>query len=460
MLDNLSKSFQDVLSKFRRTGKLTEVDIKEGTREVRRALLEADVHFKVAKDFAKNIGDQLLEQTKLDGVSGGQQVVAAFHKQLTDLMSHELPELPKNPGHPMVLLLAGLQGAGKTTTAAKLALHMRKTQNRKVLMAACDLQRPGAVEQLQTLGKQLEIDVYAEDPQNSTPEKVATNALKHAKKGGYDALIVDSAGRLHVDEDLMGEIKRVSDAVEPDGTYLVLDSMTGQDAVESAQTFAATLDLYGLILTKIDGDTRGGAALSVTQITGKPICFLGVGEKPSEFEKFDAERIAGRILDMGDIVGLVETAQGAFDEKEAEVDYTRMMQGKFTMQDLLDQFKMMKKMGSMKKLLGMMPGMGKMSGLLDQVDDSQFTRMEAIILSMTPSERLHPETIDGKRRRRIASGSGVQVSDVNRLYKSYQQMKKQMQMMKKMMGGGKSKQRLLNQLSSSGKLPNMPGYNK
>jgi signal recognition particle subunit SRP54 len=258
----------------------------------------------------------------------------------------------------------------------------------------------------------------------------------------------------------MGEIKGVSGAVKPDGTYLVLDSMTGQDAVESAQTFAAALDLYGLILTKIDGDTRGGAALSVTQITGKPICFLGVGEKPSEFEKFDAERIAGRILDMGDIVGLVETAQEAFDEKEAEVDYTRMMQGKFTMQDLLDQFKMMKKMGSMKKLLGMMPGMGKMSGLLDQVDDSQFTRMEAIILSMTPSERLHPETIDGKRRRRIASGSGVQVSDVNRLYKSYQQMKKQMQMMKKMMGGGKSKKRLLNQLSSSGKLPNMPGYNK
>ncbi len=257
----------------------------------------------------------------------------------------------------------------------------------------------------------------------------------------------------------MDEIKRVSDRVRPDATYLVLDSMTGQDAVESAQTFANTLELYGLILTKIDGDTRGGAALSVTQITGKPICFLGTGEKPSEFEKFDAERVAGRILDMGDIVGLVETAQDAFDDKQAEVDYSRMMEGKFTMQDLLDQFKMMKKMGSMKKLLGMMPGMGKMSGLLDQVDDSQFTRMEAIILSMTPSERLHPETMDGKRRRRIATGSGVQVSDVNRLYKSYQQMKKQMQMMKKMMGGGKSKKHLLKQLSSSGKMPNMPGYN-
>ncbi|HIA38599.1 MAG TPA: signal recognition particle protein, partial [Planctomycetes bacterium] len=345
MLDNLSKSFQDVLGKFRRTGKLTEADIKEGTREVRRALLEADVHFKVAKDFANKVGEQLLEQAKLDGVSGGQQVVAAFHKQLTELMSHELPELPKNPGHPMVLLLAGLQGAGKTTTAAKLALHMRKTQNRKVLMAACDLQRPGAVDQLQTLGKQLEIEVYAEDPKASTPEKVAANALKHAKKGGFDALIVDSAGRLHIDHDLMDEIKRVSDRVRPDATYLVLDSMTGQDAVESAQTFANTLELYGLILTKIDGDTRGGAALSVTQITGKPICFLGTGEKPSEFEKFDAERVAGRILDMGDIVGLVETAQDAFDDKQAEVDYSRMMEGKFTMQELTNMPVMMLRTG-------------------------------------------------------------------------------------------------------------------
>lgn len=456
MLENLTQSLNAALNHFKRGSKLTEKDIQEGVRKVRRALLEADVHFKVAKKIADNLSGDLLNSSKLSGVTGSQQVVGFFHKQLTELMSHESPELPKNPSHPMVILLSGLQGAGKTTTAAKLGLYMRQNQNRKVLLAACDLQRPGAIEQLQSLGAQLDIDVYSE--KGSTPVKVAENALIMAKDKGYDALIVDSAGRLHIDTALMEEINCVSETVKPDGTYLVLDSMTGQDAVESAQKFAESLDLYGLILTKIDGDTRGGAALSATEITGKPICFLGTGEKPGDLERFDAERIAGRILDMGDIVGLVESAQIALDNEQKEVDYTKMMEGKLTMQDLLDQFKMIKKMGSMKKLLGMMPGAGKMSGLLDSVDDSQFARMEAIILSMTPSERLHPEIIDGKRRRRIASGSGVQVSDVNRLFKSYQQMKKQMQMMKKMMGG-KSKNRLLKQLSSSGKLPNMPGFN-
>lgn len=461
MLENLTQAFNKVADRFRGTSKLTAADIEEGLREVRRALLEADVHFKVAKDFTKRVGETLLADGKLKGITGAQQVIGAFHKELVDLMSSEVPALPKNPGHPMVLLMAGLQGAGKTTTTAKLGLWMRKRQNRKVLLAACDLQRPGAVDQLVTLGNQLEIEVYSEDPSQKgvNPVQVAKNALKKAKKEGFDALIVDSAGRLHIDETLMDEIQAVHGAVKPDATYLVLDAMTGQDAVESAQSFSNALDVHGVILTKIDGDTRGGAALSVTQVTGKPISFLGVGEKPGDLEEFDAERLAGRILDMGDVVGLVEKAQEAFDEEQETIDYQRMMEGKLTMQDLLDQFRMVKKMGSMKKLMGMMPGMGKMSGLLDQVDDSQFTRMEAIILSMTPSERLHPETIDGKRRRRIATGSGVQVSDVNRLYKSYQQMKKQMQMMKKMMGGGKSKKRLLKQLSSSGKMPNMPGYN-
>ncbi|MDP7062057.1 MAG: signal recognition particle protein [Planctomycetota bacterium] len=460
MLENLTKSFTSVLDRFKGTGKLSAADIETGLREVRRALLEADVNFKVARDFSKAVGDQLLEEGKLKGITGSQQVIGIFQQELTRLMQSDVPSLPKNPGHPMVLLLAGLQGAGKTTTASKLALWMRTRQNRRVLLAACDLQRPGAVDQLVTLGKQLGIDVHAEDPTQKevNPVGVAKRALKKAKDGNYDALIVDSAGRLHIDDSLMEEISAVHKTVKPDATYLVLDSMTGQDAVESAQSFSATLDIHGVILTKIDGDTRGGAALSVRQVTGKPISFLGVGEKSADLEEFDAARLAGRILDMGDVVGLVEKAQEAFDEEQQAVDYERMMKGKFTMQDLLDQFRMVKKMGSMKKLMGMMPGMGKMSGLLESVDDSQFGRMEAIILSMTPAERLHPEILDGKRRRRIARGSGVEVSDVNRLYKSFQQMQKQMKAMKKMMSGGRSKKRMLKQLGSSGKLPNMPGY--
>jgi len=462
MLENLTKSFSSVLDLFKGSGKLTAADIEAGLREVRRALLEADVNFKVARDFSQKIGEQLLEEGKLKGITGAQQVIGIFHQELTALMHSDVPALPKNPGHPMVLLLAGLQGAGKTTTASKLALWMRSRQNRRVLLAACDLQRPGAVDQLVTLGKQLNIDVYSEDPNGKgvDPVGVARRALKMAKEGNYDALIVDSAGRLHIDDALMEEISAVHKAVKPDATYLVLDAMTGQDAVESAQSFSNTLAIHGVILTKMDGDTRGGAALSVRQVTGKPISFLGVGEKSADLEEFDASRLAGRILDMGDVVGLVEKAQDAFDEEQQAVDYERMMQGKFTMQDLLDQFRMMKKMGSMKKLMGMMPGMGKMSGLLESVDDSQFGRMEAIILSMTPAERLHPEILDGKRRRRIARGSGVEVSDVNRLYKSFQQMQKQMKTMKKMMSGGRSKTRLLKQLGSSCQLPNMPGYNK
>ncbi len=460
MLENLTQSFQKVVDRFRGAGRLSEADIESGLREVRRALLEADVHYSVAKGFSERVGEQLLAESRLKGVTGGQQVIGAFHKELSDLMRSEQPALPANPGHPMVLLLAGLQGAGKTTTAAKLGLWLSKRQNRKVLLAACDLQRPGAVDQLKTLGDRLGIDVHAEDPTQKgvNPVSVAKNALAKAKSGKYDALIIDSAGRLHLNDDLMAEIESVSKVTKPDGTYLVLDSMTGQDAVESAQAFSQRLELYGVILTKIDGDARGGAALSIREITGKPLSFLGVGEKPEDLEVFDAERLAGRILDMGDVVGLVEKAEEALADEEQTIDYERLMKGKLTMQDLLDQFRMMRKMGSMKKVLGMMPGMGKMSGLLDSVDESQISRMEAIVLSMTPAERLHPEILDGKRRRRIARGSGVEVSDVNRLYKSFQQMQKQMKSMGKMFKGGRSKKRLLSDLKSSGQMPNMPGY--
>lgn len=460
MLENLTQSFTSVLDRFRGQRTLTAAEIEEGLRDVRRALLEADVHFQVAKQFTKRVAEKLEGSDKLTGVNGAQQAVAAFHAELVELMGSDQSSLPKNPGHPMVLLLAGLQGAGKTTTAAKLGLWMRKRQNRKVLLAACDLQRPGAVDQLVTLGKQLEIDVHAETPgeKGVDPVSVAKRALKKAKEGGYDALIVDSAGRLHIDDDLMNEIQAVSKTVKPDGTYLVLDSMTGQDAVESAQTFSNQLDLYGVILTKIDGDSRGGAALSVREVTGRPIAFLGTGETPADLEEFQADRLASRILDMGDVVGLVEKAQEAVDEKQATEDYMRMMQGRLTMEDLLNQFKMLRKMGSMKKVLGMLPGAGKMSGLLEQVDEGEIRRIEAIVLSMTPQERLHPEVLDGSRRKRIARGAGVEVADVNRLYKSFQQMQKQMKSMGKMMTGGRNKKRMLKNLERQGRLPNMPGF--
>lgn len=458
MLENLQKSFQKVVDRFR-GGRLTEADVQEGMREVRRALLEADVHIQVAKDFTQKVGERLLAADRLKTVTGAQQVIGAFHAELVALMRSEEPALPKNPGHPMVLLLAGLQGAGKTTTAAKLGLWLRQRQNRKVLLAACDLQRPGAVEQLRQLGKQLDLPVHAEDPGPGVdPVGVARHAHERARADRFDALIVDSAGRLHVDEELMGEIAAVAAAVRPDANYLVLDAMTGQDAVESARAFGGQLDLHGLILTKMDGDARGGAALSARQITGKPISFLGVGEKPGDLEEFDAERVASRILDLGDVVGLVETAQEALDEQTAVADYQRLMTGRLTLQDLLDQFRTLQKMGSLRKVMGMMPGMGRMSGLLEQVDDGQIRRMEAIILSMTPAERLHPELLDGSRRKRVARGAGVEVAEVNRLYKSYQEMQKQMKSMSSLFRSGRSKKRLLKDLEQRGRLPGLPGF--
>jgi signal recognition particle subunit SRP54 len=458
MLENLQKSFQKVLDRFK-GGRLTEADVQEGMREVRRALLEADVSIQVAKEFTQKVGERLLAADRLKQVTGAQQVIGAFHAELVALMRSDEPALPKNPGHPMVLLLAGLQGAGKTTTAAKLGLWLRKRQNRKVLLAACDLQRPGAVDQLRQLGKQLDLDVHSENAGPGVdPVGVARRARQRAVEERYDALIVDSAGRLHVDEGLMDEIQAVAQEVRPDATYLVLDAMTGQDAVESARAFGARLGLYGLILTKMDGDARGGAALSARQITGKPVCFLGVGEKSADLEEFDAERVASRILDLGDVVGLVETAQEALDEHTATVDYQRLMSGRLTMQDLLDQFKTLQKMGSLRKVMGMMPGMGKMSGLLEHVDDGQIRRMEAIILSMTAAERLHPEILDGNRRKRIARGAGAEVADVNRLYKSFQDMQKQMKSMSGLLTGGRSKKRLLKDLEKRGRLPGLPGF--
>lgn len=458
MFEQLQKSLQKVVDRFR-GGQLTETDVQEGMREVRRALLEADVSVQVAKEFTQKVGERLLASDRLKGVTGAQQVIGAFHAELVALMRSDQPALPKNPRHPMVLMLAGLQGAGKTTTAAKLGLWMRKRQNRRVLLAACDLQRPGAVDQLRQLGVKLDLPVHAEDAGPGVdPVGVARRARARAVAERFDALILDSAGRLHVDAGLMDEIAAVAAATQPDATYLVLDAMTGQDAVESARAFSARLDLHGLILTKMDGDARGGAALSAQSVTGKPVSFLGVGEKPDDLEEFDPARLANRILDLGDVVGLVEKAQEALQEEQSVVDYQRLMTGKLTMQDLLDQFRTLQKMGSFQKVLGMMPGMGKMSGLLGQVDEKQFRRMEAIILSMTTAERLHPEILDGGRRKRIAGGAGVEIADVNRLYKSFQEMQKQMKSMSSLFSGGRSKKRMLKDLEQRGRLPGMPGF--
>ncbi|MFQ5749780.1 MAG: signal recognition particle protein, partial [Planctomycetota bacterium] len=298
---------------------------------------------------------------------------------------------------------------------------------------------------------------HAETPAAGlSPAAVAGRALERARTGRFDVLVVDTAGRLHVDEDLMEEIGEVAAALQPDATYLVLDSMTGQDAVESARVFAGRLPLYGVILTKLDGDARGGAALSVREITGCPIAFCGVGEQPGDLEEFQADRMASRILDLGDVVGLVEQAQEALDEEAAVADYSRVLQGKLTFEDLLGQFRMIRKMGSLKKVFGMLPGAGKMSGLLEQMDEGQMARMEAMVLSMTPIERLHPEVLDGSRRRRIARGSGNQVSDLNRLIRSLQEMQKQMKSYQRMLGGGRSKKRLIRQMTRGGRLPNLP----
>ena len=457
MLEQITQSFHGVLSRFRGPRKLSEAEIDEAVREARRGLLAADVHFQVAKELTAGVAEQLKGDALLPGVSGADQALHAFQQQMIAVMTGEGGALPSHPRHPMVLLLAGLQGAGKTTTAAKLALWLRQRKSAKVLMAACDLRRPAAVQQLQRLGEQLQVSVYAEKiGPETTPEGVAERALKEAHKGGFDALIVDTGGRLHVDQELMEEVSRIAASVKPDATYLALDAMTGQDAVQSAAAFAEKLDLYGLILTKMDGDARGGAALSVRSVTGCPVRFLGTGETASDLEEFEAERFASRILDLGDLTGLVEAAQEAVTEKDTLGRYQQMMSGKFSLEDLLQQFQTLRKMGSMKKLLGMMPGAGRMSGLLEQLDDREFSRVEAIVRSMTPEERIHPEILDGRRKRRVAAGSGRQVSDVNQLLRSFKEMQKQMKSLGQKFGGRGSK-RLLRQMSKSGRLPNFPG---
>jgi signal recognition particle subunit SRP54 len=424
MFDQLSERLQGVLSDVRSRGKLSEEDVARALREVRLALLEADVNFKVVKDFTAALKERLAGEQVSEALNPGQTVIKAVNDELTALMGGAGRDLVFAPSGPTVVLMAGLQGSGKTTACAKLAKLLKK-QNKDVALAACDLQRPAAVEQLEKLGAQAKAHVYAQ-PGETDPVKVASWARREAVRENRDALIVDTAGRLHVDQELMDELASVREVTNPHDVLLVVDAMTGQDAVNVAESFAEVADFDGVLITKLDGDARGGAALSVRAVTGKPIIYASTGEKLDELERFHPDRMAGRILGMGDVMSLIEKTQDEFDEDQAADLERKIRKQQFTLEDFLGQMKQVRRMGPLGNLMKMMPGMGKAMRGMGQVDERELDRIEAIILSMTPYERAHPSEINGSRRKRIATGSGTTVQAVNRLVKQFGQMNKLM----------------------------------
>jgi signal recognition particle subunit SRP54 len=428
VFDQLSERLQGVLGEIRSRGKLSDEDVTKALREVRLALLEADVNFKVVKDFTASLKERLEGAEISEALNPGQTVVQAVNDELTELMGGGGGrELVFSPSGTTVILMAGLQGSGKTTACAKLAKALIK-DGRNVAMAACDLQRPAAVEQLQRLGEHAKAQVYAQ-PGESDPVKVAAWALEQAKAEGRDVLIVDTAGRVHVDEELMDELARVRKATKPHDVLLVLDAMTGQDAVNVAESFADVAEFDGVVITKLDGDARGGAALSVRAVTGKPIIYASTGEKLDELERFHPDRMAGRILGMGDVMSLIEKTQDSYDADQAADLEQKIRKQQFTLEDFLAQLKQVRSMGPLGNLMKMIPGMGKAMQGMGEVDEREIDRLEAIILSMTPYERAHPEEINGSRRKRIATGSGTTVQAVNRLVKQFGQMRKLMKQM-------------------------------
>ncbi len=428
MFESLTQRLSKVFSGLTGRGQLTEENMEEGLAEVRAALLEADVHFRVVRDLIDRVKAQADGTEVLKSVSAGQMLVKLFHDELVEMMSSEgEPIAFRGDAKPTVVLMAGLQGSGKTTSTAKLAVHLRDERRRKPLLVAADVQRPAAVDQLRQLGAQIDLPVF--HVPGEPPERLAELALAEAMKTGRDTVLVDTAGRLHIDDELMEELKRIRAAVTPDTTFLVCDAMTGQDAVRSASAFRETLPLDGVILTKLDGDSRGGAALSVRHVTETPVRYVGLGEKVADLEPFHADRLVSRLLGMGDVVSLVEKAQKVVDEEEAEAQMKRMMEDRFTLDDFLKQLRAIKKMGSLGGLLGHLPGVP--AGMADQIDEKQLDRTEAVVLSMTPQERKRPEIIDAGRKRRIARGSGTAVDVVSRLLKQFEQMRKMMKQMKK-----------------------------
>lgn len=432
MFDNLSEKFEKALHLLKGHGKITESNVADTLKEIRRALLDADVHYKIAKDFTNNVKEKAIGQKVLSSLHPGQLMVKLVKDELTALMGSEAAELNLS-GNPSIILMAGLQGSGKTTFSGKLAHYLHTKKGKKPLLAACDIYRPAAINQLQVLGAQIGVEVYAE-PGTTDPLTIAQNALAHAKKNGHTVLIIDTAGRLAIDEAMMAEISRIHKTLRPQETLFVIDAMMGQDAVNTAKAFNDVLNFDGVLLTKLDGDTRGGAALSVKAVVNKPIKLVGTGEKMEALDVFYPDRMAERILGMGDVVSLVEKAQEQFNETQARKLQKKIAKNQFGLDDFLEQIQQIKKMGNMKDLLGMIPGMGKAIKGMD-IDDNAFKSTEAIIYSMTPRERSQPSLLDMSRKKRIAAGSGTSVEEVNRLLKQFEQMGKMMKMVQN--GGGK-----------------------
>jgi len=432
MFDNLSKKLDKAFQLLKGQGQITEINVAETLKEVRRALLEADVNFKTAKDFTNKIKEKAIGQKVLTSLKPGQLLIKIVKDELTELMGSNTQEIDLS-SDPSVILMSGLQGSGKTTFCAKLALHLKK-KGKKPLLAACDVYRPAAIDQLSVIAEQVNVPIYTE-PDLKDPVEIAKRALSHAKENKNNVLIVDTAGRLAIDELLMKEIDNIHKAIKPNETLFVVDSMTGQDAVNTAKAFNDILDYQGVVLTKLDGDTRGGAALSIKSVVNKPIKFISTGEKMEEIDVFHPDRMADRILGMGDVISLVERAQQQFDEEEARKINKKIAKNRFGFDDFLSQIQQIKKMGNIKDLIGMIPGAGKMINEVD-IDEDAFKKIEVIIGSMTPKERSNPSIIDNSRKNRIANGSGRGIEEVNELLKKFNQMSKMM----KMMQGGKGKQ--------------------
>jgi len=459
MFEGITSSLQGALSNLVRSGKLTESNIRDGLAQVRQALLEADVHYDVAKTFMQRVTEQAIGERVLKSLRPDQQIIGIVHQELVNLMGPTDHSLHLRRDGVNKIMMCGLQGSGKTTTCGKLA-RMVKEAGFKPMLVAADLQRPAAIEQLKVIGQQLGVPVYSEDPKTSTPLKVCQNGYKAAQKAGdINVLILDTAGRLHVDAELMRELEQIDNKLQPDQILLVSDSMTGQDAVNSAKAFNTALELDGVILTKLDGDTRGGAALSIKEVTGVPIKFIGVGEQLDKLEPFHPDRMAGRILGMGDVVSLFEKAQREFDQDEVAAQQEKMLRGKFTLEDFRKQMQQVKRLGSMGDILKMIPGMGgiadMMAGNPDMDAEGDMNRIEAMISSMTPDERTNPKLIDRSRRNRIARGSGTEPADINRLIKDFDSMSGMMQKMAGM--GPMDKMKAMQQMGSSGMFD--PGAN-
>ena len=432
--DSLSDKLQNIFKKLRGKGRLNEDDVKAAMKEVKMALLEADVNFKVVKQFVNSVTERAIGQDVMQSLTPGQMVIKIVNEEMVSLMGSETTEIAfRKDGKPTVIMMVGLQGAGKTTTTAKIAGKL-KEKGKRPLLVACDVYRPAAIKQLQINGEKQEVPVF-DMGENNKPVDIAKAAIAHAEKNGNKVVIIDTAGRLHVDEDMMNELKDIKEAVDVFQTLLVVDAMTGQDAVNVASTFNDLIGIDGVILTKMDGDTRGGAALSIKAVTGKPILYVGMGEKLSDLEQFYPDRMASRILGMGDVLTLIEKAQANIDEEKAKEMERKLKKSEFDFNDYLESFKQVKKLGGLGGVMSMMPGMGNMKGAMDNVDEKQIDRIEAIILSMTPAERSNPKILNPSRKNRIAKGAGVDIAEVNRLVKQQEQMKKMMKQLPGMMGG-------------------------